>query len=89
MKTAFTALARAFWKDEHGFIVSAELVLVGTITVLSMIVGLTSVSRAINSELSDIAEAFGAVNQDDGYSGGRHRGGNRYASGDDAGIVRR
>jgi len=89
MKTSLAALARAFWKDEHGFIISAELVLVGTITVLTMIVGLTSVSRAINRELSDIADAFSAVNQDGGHSGGRgHRGG-RFASHDDGAIVPR
>ncbi len=53
------------WKDEKGFIVSAELVLVSTITVLSMLVGLTELSHAINNELYDVADAFESVNQTD------------------------
>ena len=87
MKTAIAAIATAFWKDEDGFIISAELVLVGTIATLSMVVGLTTVSRAINSELSDIAAAFDSVNQDDGDRHGRRR--DRYANNDDLGIVPR
>lgn len=49
--------------DEHGFIISAELVLVLTIAVLGMVVGLTAVRDAITNELNDLAHAFGAVNQ--------------------------
>ena len=59
MKTTFKQL----WADEDGFIVSAELVLVSTITVLSMIVGLTALSHSINKELYDVANAFQSVNQ--------------------------
>jgi len=65
MKIALAQLLRAFWNDEKGFIVSAELVLIGTIAVLSMVVGLTTVSRSITNELSDVAQAFDAVNQGD------------------------
>jgi len=90
MKTAIVSLASAFWKDEDGFIVSAELVLIGTIAVLSMVVGLTTVSRSINHELSDIATAFDSVNQDNGYSGGNHGcRSDRHANNDDLGIVPR
>lgn len=49
--------------DEHGFIVSAELVLVGTIVVLGMIVGLTEMSYNINEELEDVGSAVGSINQ--------------------------
>ena len=49
--------------DEHGFIVSAELVLIGTILVLGMIVGLTELSYGINEELEDLGSAIGGVNQ--------------------------
>ena len=49
--------------DEHGFIISAELVLVMTIAVLGMVVGLTAVRDSITQELNDISQAFGAVNQ--------------------------
>ena len=49
--------------DEHGFIVSAELVLVGTILVLGMIVGLTELSFNVNQELEDLGSGIGAINQ--------------------------
>lgn len=49
--------------DETGFIVSAELILIATIGVLSLVVGLTEISVAINEELEDVACAFGAINQ--------------------------
>lgn len=57
------------WNDEAGFIVSAELILVATIGVLSMVVGLTEVSSAINQELEDVASAFGSINQSFRYQG--------------------
>ena len=57
------------WSDEAGFIISAELVLVATIAVLSMVVGLSEVANAINQELEDVASAFGAVNQSYHYNG--------------------
>lgn len=50
-------------QDEAGFIVSAELILIGTIAVLAMVVGLSEVSININNELHDVASAFGAMNQ--------------------------
>ena len=38
---------RKLWKDEAGFIVSAELVLVATMLVIGMIVGLTVVRNQV------------------------------------------
>lgn len=49
--------------DENGFVVSAELVLIGTITVLGMIVGLTELSYGVNEELEDVGSAIGGINQ--------------------------
>jgi hypothetical protein len=49
--------------DENGFVVSAELILVGTILVLGMIVGLSELSYGVNEELEDLGSAIGAVNQ--------------------------
>ena len=54
---------RKLFNDEAGLVVSAELVLVLTIGVLSMIVGLSAVRDSINGELDDLADAFGAVSQ--------------------------
>lgn len=65
MTNCFTQL----YRDEAGFIVSAELVLVSTIGVLAMIVGLTEVAFAVNQELEDVASSFGSINQSYGYSG--------------------
>ena len=63
-----TIIAQLF-NDEAGFIVSAELVLVATIGVLSLIVGLSEVAFNINNELEDIGSAFGAINQTYHYNG--------------------
>lgn len=56
-------MLNAFLNDENGFILSAELVLVLTIGVLSLIVGLHEVAVAVNTELNDISSAIGALNQ--------------------------
>ena len=57
------SLFSAFWKEESGFIVSAELVLVATICTIALVVGLTQVSMSINNELHDLASAFNGINQ--------------------------
>lgn len=62
-------LTLMLWRDEHGFLVSAELVLIATIVVLAMIVGLSEVAYGVNEELEDIGSAFGAVNQSYRYAG--------------------
>jgi hypothetical protein len=49
MKTFINRL----WCDEAGFVVSAELILVATIGVLSLVVGLAEISHGINQELED------------------------------------
>lgn len=49
--------------DEAGFIISAELVLVMTIAVLSMAVGLTAVRDAVVHELNDVSHAIGTISQ--------------------------
>ncbi len=52
-----------FYNDEAGFVVSTELVLVCTVTVLSLCVGLHEVSNGVNHELEDLGCAFGSLNQ--------------------------
>lgn len=51
------------WNDENGFVISSELVLVGTLLVLGMIVGLTELRNQVVQELADLAVAIGRVNQ--------------------------
>ena len=60
---------KKFWNDESGVIISAELVLVLTIAVLAMVVGLSEVAVAINTELNDLSNAFGAIDQSYQFTG--------------------
>ncbi len=62
-------MLKALWNDEAGFIVSAELVLVATILVIGLIVGLSEVQHAVVSELNDVGEAIGELNQCYSFSG--------------------
>ena len=57
------------WNDEAGFIISAELVLVATILVIGCIVGLSEVQHAVVSELNDVGDAIGSLNQSYTFSG--------------------
>lgn len=50
-------LLKKLIQDESGIIVSSEIVLVGTILVIGCMVGLTSLSYAVNNELNDVAQA--------------------------------
>ena len=52
-----------FWKDEGGFIVTAELVLICTICVLGLVVGLCELQSCLVFELCDISRAFCSFNQ--------------------------
>ena len=63
MTLAIKTVAARLWNDQHGFIVSAELVLVATIAVLAMVVGLSEVAFNINNELEDVGSAFGKLSQ--------------------------
>lgn len=63
------ALWTSFVRDEAGFIVSAELILIATIAVLGLVVGLTEVSTSVNTELDDVASAIGSMNQSYTFNG--------------------
>jgi Flp pilus assembly pilin Flp len=58
-----------FWKDESGFIVSAELVLIATILVIGIIVGMVEIQWAIVGELNDVGDAIGSLNQGFQFTG--------------------
>lgn len=62
-------MLRSLLSDEAGFVISAELVLVSTILVIGLIVGLSEVQHAVVSELNDVADAIGEINQSYCYSG--------------------
>ena len=57
-------LLKKLIQDESGIIVSSEIVLVSTILVIGCIVGLASLSFAVNNELNDVAQAC-----DESYNG--------------------
>jgi Flp pilus assembly pilin Flp len=58
-----------FLKDESGFIVSAELVLIFTLVFCAVAVGMATVKDALAQELGDVAEAIGALNQSYNFGG--------------------
>lgn len=57
------------WRDEAGFIISAELVLVATILVIGTIVGLVSVRNQVVQELVDVGQAIGSLSQTYAFGG--------------------
>ena len=59
MSTTFATLFR----DEAGFIVSAELILISTIVVIGLVVGLAEVSLNVTNELEDVGAATGQMQQ--------------------------
>lgn len=73
------SMFRKLWQDENGFIISSELVLIGTILVIGMTVGLTSVRNAVVTELADVADAIGLIDQS--YSYGTMRGHHAFTDG--------
>ena len=64
-----THFLRRLWRDEAGFVVSAELVLIASILVIGLIVGLASLRDAVVGELADVAQAIGRTDQSYGYLG--------------------
>jgi Flp pilus assembly pilin Flp len=63
------SILRKLWNDQAGAIVTSELVLIGTILVLGMVVGLTTLRDAVTTEIGDLANAIGSVNQSYSYGG--------------------
>ncbi len=63
------SMLHRIWKDEAGFVVSTELVLIATILVIGLVVGLATVRDQVVQELGDLALAIGNVNQSYVYEG--------------------
>ena len=57
------------WKDELGFVVSTDLVLVSCILVLGLMVGLTSLRDQVVQELGDVGAAVAVLQQGYSWSG--------------------
>ncbi len=62
-------LVKDLWQDEHGLILSAEAVTIGTVGVLGAVVGLNMASTAVDEELKEFAFAIRSLDQSYGYVG--------------------
>lgn len=62
-------LLRRMWQEDEGVVVSSELVLMGTVLVIGMATGLSAVQTAVVTELGDVSNAIGSVNQSYSYGG--------------------
>ena len=56
-------------RDEHGFVLSAESVLLGTVGVIGATVGLSAVAKSVNDELTEVAMAIRSVDQSFHFEG--------------------
>lgn len=61
-------------QDEHGVILSAEIVVVGTLLVVGAITGLTCLRQSVEGELRDMGAAVGALDQSYAFSSHRKAG---------------
>ena len=62
-------LSRALWQDEAGFIVSAELVMVGTVLIVGLIAGMACIQDAVIGEYTEVAGALRGLDQSYSASG--------------------
>jgi hypothetical protein len=65
MATCFHRLLR----DESGLVITAELIMIVTIAVISLSAGWGAVSQMLASELADVANAVGSLDQSFNYNG--------------------
>ena len=63
MQFRISEWSRKFWSDETGFVVSAELALIATLGIVGATVGIESLSKSVNAELTDVALAFRSLDQ--------------------------
>lgn len=62
-------MLKQLWNDEAGALLSAEVVLLGTILVIGIIAGLTSLRDAVVTELADVGGALATLDQSYFYGG--------------------
>ena len=54
---------RELWNDEAGVILSAEAVVLGTVGVVGLTAGLSTIASSVNSELQDLAFSIRSLDQ--------------------------
>jgi len=62
-------ILKALWRDDAGAVLTAEVVLVGTVAVLGVTVGLSTVATAVNEELKEVGYAIRSLDQSYGFVG--------------------
>ncbi len=62
-------MIQKLWNDETGAVLSAEIILVLTILICGLVIGWTAVRDAITTELADVGQAVGSLNQSYSFSG--------------------
>lgn len=80
-------MLNSFFNDETGAIVSIEIVLIITIAVLALVVGWSEVAKAVNTELNDISNAIGALNQSYVFTGYKNTSANTKATSSYGGSI--
>jgi hypothetical protein len=56
-------LAREFWQDTQGFVVTAEMIILVTVLVLGLFTGLNILQSAVVSELTDVSASLQSLDQ--------------------------
>jgi hypothetical protein len=59
------------WRDVAGSVLTTEAVLVGTVGVVGVVAGVSTLSRAVDEELKDVGFAIRSLDQSYGYCGQR------------------
>jgi len=65
----FQTAVCTFLHEEGGFIISSELLLLGTIAVVGLLVGLVSIRDSVLLEFDDFSKAVGLLDQSLSYAG--------------------
>ena len=56
-------LLKQLRQDEYGVILSAEIVIVGSLLVVGLITGVSCLQRSVDGELRDLGNAIGSLDQ--------------------------
>ncbi len=67
--TTMATCFQRFLRDESGMVITAELIMIITIAVISLSAGWGAVSQMLVSELADVANAVGSMDQSYSYVG--------------------
>lgn len=57
------------WHDQAGGVLTAEYILIATLTVIGTVTGLSELATALNFELNDLSNSVGALNQSYSFVG--------------------